>query len=101
MNKGKPFDWIHYLDDSMDEAINCSLFKTKKMADKVKKSLGELGRKEGRKYACPMEPEKFERLKRKYGKYAPLLLNSKGHGPITREIRWRKWKKINLEKFKD
>ena len=80
LNKGKPFDWIHYLDDSMDEAINCSLFKTKKMADKVKKALGELSRKEGRKYACPMEPKKFERLKRKYGKYAPLLLNSKGHG---------------------
>jgi hypothetical protein len=48
-----------------------------------------------------MEPEKFEKLKRKYGKYGPLFLNGKGHGPMTREIRWRKWKKINLDTYKD
>ena len=48
-----------------------------------------------------MDPEKFERLKRKYGKYAPLILNESGHGPITKEIRWRKWRKINLDTYKN
>ncbi|MBG07881.1 MAG: hypothetical protein CME68_03935 [Halobacteriovoraceae bacterium] len=101
LNKYKPFDWAHYLDDSMDEAINCSLFKTKSMGVKVKKSLRELERKKGIKFKCPMDPEKFERLKRKYGKYAPLILNESGHGPITKEIRWRKWRKINLDTYKN
>ncbi len=70
------------------------------MGVKVKKSLGELEKKKGRKYKCPMEPEKFEKLKRKYGKYGPLILNESGHGPITKEIRWRKWRKINLDTYK-
>ena len=100
LNKLKPFDWGHYLDDSMDEAINCSLFKTKSMGIKVKKSLRELEKKKGIKYKCPMEPEKFRKLKKKYGKYSPLILNESGHGPITREIRWRKWRKINLDTYK-
>ena len=96
LNKEKTFDWRNYIDDSFDEAINCSLFKTKSMVLKVKKALSELEQ-DGHRYQCPMSTLKFERLKKKYGRYAPFILNSKGLGHITKKIKKMKWKKTILQ----
>ena len=100
INKGKVFDWRNYVDDSFDEAINCSLFKTKGMVSKVKKALKELGQ-DGRQYQCPMSKLKFEKLKKKYGKYGPFILNSKGLGHITKKIKKMKWKKATLQQSQE
>ena len=67
-NPQKKIDLRDYIDDSMDEAINCSAFANKKGVQVFKRSLKELGfiNDEQRDNPCPLEPEKFQALKEKY-----------------------------------
>jgi len=80
-------DWSKYIDHAFDEGINCSRFKNESLAKKVSARLLllESEDKEGRKYTCPMAPQKLEALKSKYGQLAPYLLNPYGHNPIGEE----------------
>ncbi len=67
-------DLLPYVDDSWDEAMNCSLFRTEQLLDKVKERLANLG------MSCPLNPEKAENLSSYFGPYAPYVLNIKGNG---------------------
>ena len=68
----KEMDWAKYLDDSMDEAINCSQFKSKTMVDKIKKRLNKL-QTPIKESCCPINKGKLKNVILKYGKFAPIL----------------------------
>lgn len=84
----KTIDWSDYIDESFDEAINCSRFKNETLARKVNTRLIELALKdkEGRHYVCPLVPAALDKLKEKYGRLAPFLLNGHGNNPIGVEF---------------
>ena len=74
INPEKELDLRDYIDDSMDEGINCSAFANEKGVEVFKKSLKELGFiTSQRDNPCPLEPEKFQALKEKY----KLIIDSK------------------------
>lgn len=74
----KNIDWSFYVDDSWDEAINCSEFRTWTMVAKVKYKLRELSKKTNKSITCPLYPEKTRLLQDKYHQFSPYLLNFKG-----------------------
>ena len=74
----KEMNWASYLDDSMDEAINCSQFKTKNMVKKIKKRLNELQGPHQRIISCPMNRDKLKKVTIKYGKFSPFFINQEG-----------------------
>ncbi len=56
-----------YIDDSMDEGINCSTFANKKGVDIFKAALFDLGlTRSSNESACPIDAGKLENLKNKY-----------------------------------
>ncbi|MBI2521072.1 MAG: hypothetical protein HYV97_11660 [Bdellovibrio sp.] len=78
-----PIDFSIYVDDSWDEAINCSKFRTKAIADKVEKiQLYYESLDPGHKYTCPVLPEEAIGLHTKFGEYAPMIFNL---GPVFLE----------------
>jgi hypothetical protein len=77
--KVKSFDWKDYIDDSFDESINCSQFRTKRLATKIKENLSKLHIKLGHKFDCPMTRDNLPSLKIKYGPYFRQIFNDKGH----------------------
>lgn len=81
-------DWSNYIDESFDEAINCSRFKNETIARKVNARLMELALndKEGRSYVCPLVPQALDKLKQKYGRLSSYLLNAHGNNPIGVEF---------------
>jgi len=68
----KEIDFRHYIDESMDESINCSKLATKRSANKYKSRIEAMG------YACPMDQATFEAMKTKYAKFAKWILNDEG-----------------------
>ncbi|MBG07871.1 MAG: hypothetical protein CME68_03885 [Halobacteriovoraceae bacterium] len=74
----KEMNWGDYLDDSMDEAINCSQFKKKSMVKKIKRRLSELPVPHQRIMTCPISRSKLKRMILKYGKYSPFFINQDG-----------------------
>ena len=74
----KEMNWRDYLDDSMDEAINCSQFKTESMVNKIKKRLNDLQVLHQRIISCPVSRNKLKRVISKYGKFAPFFINKEG-----------------------
>ena len=68
----KKIDFRHYIDESMDESINCSKFARKKSAKKFLKRVEALG------YSCPMDPDKLEMMKEKYGEFSKWIINDEG-----------------------
>jgi hypothetical protein len=87
----KKMDWSRYLDHSMDEAINCSRFKTWSMVKKIKKRLKEHYTPEKRVVSCPIDKNKLEKVIKKYGRFSPYFINREGHrvidmknNPLTR-----------------
>tara|TARA_Y100001954_G_scaffold75824_1_gene83142 strand:+ start:1676 stop:2659 length:984 start_codon:yes stop_codon:yes gene_type:complete len=74
----KEMDWSNYLDDSMDEAINCSQFKSKNMVKKIKKRLQELQVPHQRIISCPINRNKLKKVVLKYGKYSDFFINQYG-----------------------
>ena len=61
-NKEKPIDFSHYIDDSMDESLNCSKFANKKSVKKFSKKMKDIDPS----YSCPMDMSKIIKMKRKY-----------------------------------
>ena len=79
-----------YLDHSFDESINCSLFKNKKLLQKVQDMIKLRSEEQGVELTCPMNKEVIPALEEKYGKLAPYLLNFHGYDSKDNP----KWKKI-------
>ncbi len=76
--KTKNVDLAQYVDSSWDEALNCSMFRTQKMVDKVKKSLEKLEDVTGSSYTCPLDKQKILAIKAKYGEYSKNIINTEG-----------------------
>lgn len=74
----KPIDWSFYVDDSWDEAINCSEFRNWTMVAKVKYKLKELSTKTGKTINCPINQEKVQPLLDKYHQFGQYILNFRG-----------------------
>lgn len=80
--KIKNLDFKPFIDDSMDEAINCSKFLTRKQASNVKLRIKELEL-DGESYTCPVREESSTILTEKYGyKLTPFLFNFEGHSKL-------------------
>lgn len=71
-----------YIDDSMDEAINCSKFKKASMAKKVKNYLKNLEKKYKKRFTCPINPRSLKKMYKKYGRFAKYILNPDGHQAV-------------------
>lgn len=77
--KVKDLNFAPFIDDSMDEGLNCSKFSTKKLVKGVLKRITQL-EEDGQSYHCPVRSDSIEILNEKYGsKLAPFLFNFKGH----------------------
>ena len=72
-------NFLHYIDDSFDESINCSKFRNKKILTKVLNQIDNLERKEGLNYTCPMAVNHINDLEEKYQKVEHKILNFNGH----------------------
>jgi hypothetical protein len=68
----KKMDFTYYIDDSMDEATNCSKFATKAAAKKYLLSVKASG------HSCPMDPAKRDELVAKYKHMAKWIINKRG-----------------------
>lgn len=80
--KIKDLDFRPFIDDSMDEGLNCSKFLTKKQARNVKRRIKEL-EVDGQDYSCPVNSQSPTILTEKYGyKLAPFLFNFEGHSKL-------------------
>ncbi|MEK6626847.1 MAG: hypothetical protein AABY86_17910 [Bdellovibrionota bacterium] len=76
-------DFSIYVDASWDEAVNCSKFRTKEIAEKVfqvQRYYEQLD--PVHKYTCPVLPEEASELNSQFGDYAPMLFNL---GPLFLE----------------
>lgn len=74
----KEIDFTHYIDDSMDEAINCSKFPTKKTAAKYRQNVEKVIRTENlsnENFSCPLDSSKFTSIKEKYKKINKWIIN--------------------------
>ena len=85
----KKIDWREYIDESFDEAINCSRFRKNIMADKVKERVRELKLSKGENQSCPLIPKKLEKMLKKYSQFSPYILNKYGHGKIPKFMTWK------------
>lgn len=72
----KPIDFRHYMDESMDESINCPKFATKKTMNKYLKRVEALG------YTCPMSKQTLETMQQKYGEFSHWIINEEGPGKV-------------------
>jgi hypothetical protein len=80
--KIRKLDFGPFIDDSMDEGLNCSKFLTKKQASNVKLRIKEL-EVDGENYTCPISEESSTILTEKYGYIlTPFLFNFKGHSKL-------------------
>jgi hypothetical protein len=68
----KEIDFRNYIDDSMDEAVNCSKFTTKATVKKFTKTINDLG------FSCPVDQRRLDDLKVKYGPMAKYMINEQG-----------------------
>lgn len=73
----KEIDFRDYIDDSMDEAINCSKFPAKKTAEKFLGEVHKLG------LSCPVDIKRLEELHTKYKTDAKWIINTEGTGVIS------------------
>ena len=74
----KTMDLSDFIDDTLDEAVNCNKFRDTDTKNKVERHIHELNPT----YQCPIHSAVFKNLQRKYGPYAPWILNSDGHRTI-------------------
>ncbi len=78
--KVKDLDFRNYIDNSMDEAINCSTFPTERSILKYHARLEKLTRnsREGTNFTCPIDPQALIDLQNKYGNYSKWIINKDG-----------------------
>lgn len=82
--KAKSITLATYVDDAMDESINCSRFRTPKMVIDVKNRLKDYQARDqqNRSYSCPMFPEKLEAMTKKYSPWLEWMINTDGHASM-------------------
>jgi len=85
----KRVDWGQYVDESFDEAINCSRFKKGVMAKSVRERVREVNYKDGELNTCPLAPNKLKEMLKKYSHFSPYILNERGHGEIPKFMTWK------------
>lgn len=74
--KVKDIDFSQYVDDTWDEGMNCSTFRTERMLNKVKNNIKKLEEATGENYTCPIKRERIQETIRKYEPYADILINT-------------------------
>jgi hypothetical protein len=72
----KKIDFTDYFDSSMDESINCSKFPSGSTVKKFEKSVEELS------MNCPVDPQKLEEMRVKYGAFSKWIINLDGNGVV-------------------
>lgn len=72
----KMLDFRDYMDESMDEAINCSKFPSESTAKRFSKTLKDSG------FQCPLSQDTLDELVLKYGKMAKWIINEDGVGAV-------------------
>lgn len=72
----KEIDFTNYVDDSMDEAINCSKFPSQHTADKFEDRLRIMG------MTCPLERDRLKGVRVKYGRLARWIINRDGTAKV-------------------
>ena len=79
-------DFKNYIDESMDESINCSKFPTEKTVGKFLYRLKKMG------MTCPMDIQKRDDMIVKYRQMAKWVINEKGTGKVsyTHEFKYKK-----------
>jgi hypothetical protein len=70
----KEIDFTNYIDDSMDESINCSKFPTQHTADKFEDRLRIMG------LTCPVDRSRLLNMKAKYRQMSRWIINLDGPG---------------------
>jgi hypothetical protein len=72
----KKIDFTNYVDDSMDEAINCSKFPSQHTADKFEDRLRIMG------LSCPIDQSRLQNMHAKYRQMAKWIINLDGPGKV-------------------
>ncbi len=75
--QGRFMDMAEYVNEGMDEGINCSQYQDEEMAGTIRARLRELENRNGILLTCPVVPEACQDLQTFYGKYASQLLHPK------------------------
>jgi hypothetical protein len=75
-------NFLHYIDESFDESINCSKFRTPKLLQKVLGQINELERTKGLRYTCPISLNSIDQLEMKYQDVQTKILNLRGHDSL-------------------
>jgi hypothetical protein len=74
--KAKEIDFRYYIDDSMDESINCSKYPSDNTLKKFKNRLKIMG------VTCPMNQQKLDDIQVKYRQMAKWIINMDGPGEV-------------------
>lgn len=74
--EAKKIDFKNYIDDSMDESINCSKYPTQNTADRFSNRLKMMGA------TCPLDQSRLDDLIVKYGDMAKWIINPDGIGKV-------------------
>lgn len=69
------FSIAEYVDESFDEAYNCSEYSTPEMQRLVERRLEELSLAQGRRLVCPMDPSACGPMRARYGEYASRIVS--------------------------
>jgi hypothetical protein len=80
----KKIDWLNYMDHAWDEGINCSKFRNKRLLKRVQKRLDLYSEENGIDLTCPLDVEKLNLAKDKYGELSKTLINEDGHQSIKK-----------------
>lgn len=73
----KEIDFRNYIDDSMDEAINCSKFTSESTVTKFKNNIKARGLEN-----CPVDQRRLDDMVVKYGPSSKWMVNQKGNGVV-------------------
>ncbi|MEW5950731.1 MAG: hypothetical protein AB1637_02420 [Elusimicrobiota bacterium] len=93
-NPERPIDFRNYIDETMQESINCSKFATQRGYEKFEEALKELEtRNPQKKFTCPMSREILENSAKKYeveikddprhSKVDHWIINREGNGKVS------------------
>lgn len=74
--KSKDLDFRNYIDDSMNESINCSKFPSDNTLKKFKNRLKIMG------VTCPLDQQRLDDVYAKYGDMAKWIINPDGPGEV-------------------
>lgn len=79
----KAVDFRYYIDDSMDESINCSKFPSKSTVRKVQLAI------KARHLSCPVDQKRLDTMISKYGVLSHWIINEEGIGELryTKEFK--------------